>query len=192
MQCSMIEHNSAKLNCQVKLLGSFFFNFIVIKNYFLKTIKIKKTTFLNDAKSKIINFCSYQERCHKEVIDKLIKLNLSKNEIDKIIVYLIENNYLNENRFAKVFAGGKFRIKKWGKIRIIRELKHRKISDYNIKLALEEISHDDYIKLFNIISTKKLESIKNLDALEKKKKLLNFLTYKGWEKEMIYDKLNSF
>ena len=147
---------------------------------------------LNDAKSKIKNFCSYQERCHKEVKDKLIKLNLSKNEIENIIVYLIENNYLNESRFAKVFAGGKFRVKNWGRLKIIRELKYRKISDYNIKLGLEEISQNDYVKIFNKISLKKIDALKDLSTIEKKKKLLNFLTYKGWEKEMIYEKLNSF
>lgn len=118
-------------------------------------------------------------------------MNLSKNEIEKIIVYLIENNYLNESRFAKVFSGGKFRIKNWGKIRIIRELKYRKISNYNIKLALQEISDIDYIKVFNKISNKKLEFFKHLNTQEKKKKLLNFLVYKGWEKEIIYEKLNS-
>ena len=119
-------------------------------------------------------------------------MKISKNEIEKIIVYLIEKNYLNESRFAKVFAGGKFRIKKWGKIRIVRELKYRKISDYNIKLALEEISNVEYIKIFNIISSKKIESLKNFDIQAKKKKLFNYLIYKGWEKEMIYEKLNSF
>ena len=109
-----------------------------------------------------------------------------------MIVYLIENNYLNESRFAKIFAGGKFRIKNWGKIRIVRELKNRKISDYNIKLALEEISQEDYIKTFNLVSSKKLDTLKNLNPIERKKKLFAFLIYKGWEKDMIYEKLNSF
>ncbi|MBK79035.1 MAG: recombinase RecX [Flavobacteriaceae bacterium] len=154
--------------------------------------KIKKSNLFIDTKSKIKHFCSYQERCHQEVKNKLIKLNLSKKEIEKIIVYLIENNYLNESRFAKIFAGGKFRIKNWGKIRIIRELKNRKISDYNIKLALEEINHDDYIETFNLISNKKLDTLKSLNPIKRKEKLLAFLTYKGWEKEMIYEKLNSF
>ena len=71
-------------------------------------------------------------------------------------------------------------------------MKNRKISDYNIKLGLEEISHDDYIKTFNLISNKKLDILKSLNPIERKKKLVTFLTYKGWEKEMIYDKLNSF
>ncbi|MAU58595.1 MAG: recombinase RecX [Flavobacteriaceae bacterium] len=119
-------------------------------------------------------------------------MKISKNEIEIIIVYLIENDYLDESRFAKVFTGGKFIIKKWGKIRIVRELKYRKISDYNIKLALKEISNVDYLKVFNIISSKKIESLKKLNTQEKKRKLITFLTYKGWEKEMIYEKLNSF
>ena len=169
----------------------FFLNLFLPK-LILKTIKIKNSHLLNDAKSKIINFCVYQERCHKEVKDKLIKFNLSKNEIEKIIVFLIENNYLNESRFAKVFTGGKFRIKNWGRLRIIRELKYRRISDYNIKLGLKEISQNEYVKVFNKISFKKIDALKDLSSLEKKKKLLNFLTYKGWEKEMIYEKLNSF
>ena len=71
-------------------------------------------------------------------------------------------------------------------------MKNRKISDYNIKLALEEISQDDYIKTFNLVSSKKLDKLKNLNPIERKKKLFTFLIYKGWEKDMIYEKLNSF
>ncbi len=71
-------------------------------------------------------------------------------------------------------------------------MKNRKISDYNIKLALEEINHDDYIETFNLISNKKLDTLKSLNPIKRKEKLLAFLTYKGWEKEMIYEKLNSF
>jgi len=95
---------------------------------------------------KIQKYCAYQERCHAEVKSKLYELGCNKETTDNLIVKLIETNYLNEERFAKAFAGGKFRVKKWGKVKITKELKARKISDYCIKSALKEIKDDDYLK----------------------------------------------
>ena len=97
---------------------------------------------LNEVKKKLEHYCAYQERCHKEVKQKLRELGVQKNAKDVIITKLIETDYLNETRFAKSFVRGKFRIKNWGKIRIIRELKIREISDWNIKNALKEISDE--------------------------------------------------
>ena len=104
---------------------------------------------ISDAKKKLEHYCAYQERCHDEVIQKLRNMALDSNEIDEVIVHLIENNFLNEERFACCFARGKFRIKNWGKIRIINELKSRNISQYNVNQALKEIEENDYITTFN-------------------------------------------
>src|SRR5690554_5090819 len=97
---------------------------------------------LPELKRKAEQYCAYQERCHKEVVQKLYELRANKDEIDEIIVHLIDNNFLNEERFARSYARGKHAIKKYGKVRIVNELKYRSVSNYNIKKALEERSEE--------------------------------------------------
>ena len=113
----------------------------------MKVNKIKSYT-LAQAQKKLEYYCAYQERCHKEVIAKLRTLGMIPSVIDKIISELIKANYLNETRFTQSFVRGKFRIKKWGKNRILQELKVRDISSFNIKLGMKEISDDNYQKTF--------------------------------------------
>jgi len=110
--------------------------------------------------------------------------------IDSIIVSLIRHDFLNESRFARIFAQGKFRIKKWGRIRIVRELKKREISKYNIDSALKEISEEDYQNAFHELAIKKLTQIKERNHFKKKKKLADYLLYRGWESHLVYDKVN--
>ena len=110
---------------------------------------------LKEALQKIEHYCAYQERSHDEVISKLKSLKLNSNEIDEIIVHLIEHNFLNETRFACSFARGKHRIKFWGKIRIINELKFRNISQYNINLGLAEITPEEYATTFDTNATRR-------------------------------------
>jgi regulatory protein len=107
-----------------------------------------------------------------------------------IITKLLEENYLNETRFSQSFARGKFRIKKWGKERIIRELKARKISDYNIKKGLREISDEDYSETFYTLFEKRKASVGHYPLYERKRKILDYMIYRGWEKEKIYASLN--
>ena len=145
---------------------------------------------VNEATRKLENYCSYQERCHKEVLEKLKELNMIPLAIDSIMTHLIEHNFLNEERFARSFARGKFNIKKWGKNRIVRELKFRGISRFNINLALQEISEAEYAETFDKLAQKQLEKIKEASLLKKKKKLADYLIYRGWEPEMVYDKVN--
>ena len=109
---------------------------------------MKKSFTVNEAKQKLEHYCSYQERCHYEVKQRLFKMDMIKTSVDVIVVHLIENDFLNEERFAKTFTRGKFRIKKWGKQRIVRELKSKYISDYNIKSGLKEINDSDYDDTF--------------------------------------------
>ncbi|MTG97582.1 MULTISPECIES: regulatory protein RecX [Myroides] len=142
-----------------------------------------------EAIKKLENYCAYQDRCHNEVITKLYNLNIPSNEHDEIIVYLIENKFLNEERFARNFARGKHRISAWGKNRIISELKLRKISSTLIKLALKEITDDLYYETFERISNLKWESLKDTDIEKKKAKLHAYLYRKGYESDIIYDKI---
>lgn len=152
----------------------------------------KKTFTFEEILRKLESYCAYQDRCHQEVIQKLKTFTTSETVIDNAIVHLIENNFLNEERFACSFARGKHRIKYWGKIRITRELKLRNISKYNIDKALKEINNDEYFENFNKISERIWESISEKNPQKKKKKFCDYLLRKGFETSMIYDKMNDF
>ncbi|WP_299604963.1 regulatory protein RecX [uncultured Aquimarina sp.] len=135
------------------------------------------------------HYCAYQDRCHKDISEKLSTMKLIPEAKEKIILHLIEHNFLNEERFAKSFARGKFRIKKWGKQRITRELKFRQISEYCIKKALQEIPENEYLETFHNIAEKKFESITVTDNYKKRKKLIDYLLYRGWENQLVFDKV---
>jgi len=111
--------------------------------------------------------------------------------IDEVIYHLIEHNFLNEERFAKSFARGKFNIKHWGRIRITRELKFRKISEYNIRIALKEFSDEDYYTKLDYLAFKKLDSISEVNIYKKRKKLTDYLLYRGWEPHLVHEKTNA-
>ena len=144
---------------------------------------------LEEARKKLESYCAYQERCHKEVDRKLDDMNVIPLVKEEIILYLLQHDFLNEERFAKSFARGKFIIKRWGKVRITRELKLRDISKYNIEVALKEISIEDYTRTFNVLSEKKCASIKESNIYKKRKKLADYLLYRGWESELVYQKI---
>lgn len=149
-----------------------------------------KTYTVDEALIKLQNYCSYQERSHQEVRQKLIGMRMIPEAMDQIIINLLENNFLNEERFAKTFVSGKYRIKKWGRIRLTSELRRKDVSKYNINKALNEINDADYIETFNALAEKKLPYIKETNKLKKKKKLINYLLYRGWESHLVYDKVN--
>ena len=136
------------------------------------------------------SYCAYQERCHKEVSDKLYSWKLDADEINYIIDHLIQDNYLNEERFAIAFAGGKFRMKHWGRKKIEKKLKEKRVSEYCIKKALEEIDDEDYIRtLFRLIE-KKHGSLKDKEPFTKKKKTAAYIYGKGYESDLIWEHLN--
>lgn len=145
---------------------------------------------LKEALQKLEHFCAYQERCHAEVITKLYSLKMSPDEIDTIVVQLIENNFLNETRFACSFARGKHRIKSWGKIRITNELKARQISSTNITLALKEIS-EEYETTFDQLAEKAWNSILEKNTLKKRKKFCDYMLRRGYESHLVYDKVTA-
>nr|WP_262899720.1 regulatory protein RecX [Winogradskyella alexanderae] len=138
------------------------------------------------------NFCAYQERCHKEVRAKLKEMKMIPQAIDTIMVHLIEQNYLNEERFARAFVRGKFRIKKWGKNRLKQELNRREISVYSIKKAFEEIDDEDYYKTLDQLALKRIAQVKESNTYKKRKKVADYLLYRGWESHLVYDKLQKY
>lgn len=142
-----------------------------------------------EAQLKLEYYCSYQERCHDEVITKLKSMNMIPEAIDKIVVHLIENNFLNEERFACSFARGKHRIKFWGKIRIVNELKFRHISKYNIDKALKEITPEEYDETFHKLAEHHWGSMREANSMKKRKKFCDFLLRKGFESHLVYDKM---
>ena len=142
-----------------------------------------------EATKKLEHYCAYQDRCHEEVIQKLRSMKMDSDEIDAIIVHLIASNFLNESRFACSFARGKHRIKHWGKIRIVNELKFRKISQYNINLALKEITTEEYEATFHNLAEQNWESIRELNPLKKRKKFCDYLLRKGFESNLVYEKV---
>ena len=144
---------------------------------------------VEEAIKRIENYCAYQERCHKEVVEKLISFGMIPQARDHILAHLIQENYLNEERFAKSFARGKFRSKKWRKKRIVYELKFRNISKFNIQSALKEISENDYLATLDALAKKRLGEIKETHPQKKKKKLADYLLYRGWESNLVYEKI---
>lgn len=132
-------------------------------------------------------FCAYQERCHNEVIDKLGEYGVWGDDANEVLLKLIELNYVNEERFAKAFAGGKFRTKQWGRTKIIRELKLRNISTYCINKGLAEIDDEDYLHTLKSILAKKSSMLKERNTILKNKKLAYFAISKGFEPDLVWD-----
>jgi regulatory protein len=143
---------------------------------------------IKEAIHKIEHYCAYQERCHEEVVQKLRSMKMDSDEIDTIMVHLISDNFLNEERFACSFARGKHRIKHWGKIRIVNELNAKKISKTLINIALKEISTEEYLSTFHTLAERNWESIKEMNLLKKRKKFCDYLLRRGFESNLIFEK----
>ncbi|GAA4966469.1 regulatory protein RecX [Algibacter aquimarinus] len=150
----------------------------------------KKTYTVQEATKKLEHYCAYQERCHQEVRQKLETMRMIPEAIDVIIVHLLDQNFLNEERFAKTFVSGKFKIKRWGRRRLTFELKKKDISKVNINQALAEIENTEYIEVLHDLAEKRLQTIKETNKFKKKKKLIDYLLYRGWESHLVYEKAN--
>jgi len=136
-----------------------------------------------------MKYCAYQERCHREVRNKLYEWGLLKNEVENIMARLVTDGFLNEERFAKVFAGGKFRMKKWGTVKIENELKKRDVSEYCIQQGLKEIEASDYEKILIELIEKKWREITEKDLFVKRNKTAKYLIAKGYEGELVWKKI---
>jgi regulatory protein len=148
----------------------------------------KKTYTVQEATRKLEHYCAYQERCHQEVRQKLEGMYMIPEAIDVIIVHLLEHNFLNEERFAKTFVRGKFRIKAWGRRRLTFELKKKDVSKVNINQALAEIEITEYNEVFTDLAEKKANSIKETNVFKKRKKFIDYFLYRGWESHLVYEK----
>jgi regulatory protein len=138
------------------------------------------------ALQKAKQYCAYQERSHNEVKEKLYGFGLYKNDVEELLSVLIEENYLNEERYAIAFAGGKFRMKQWGRVKIKYELQQKRVSTYCIKKALAEIDEEDYEKCLKKLAEAKLATLKSeKNIFVKKSKLQSYLTQKGFEYTLI-------
>jgi len=137
------------------------------------------------ALQKLKHYCAYQERSHSEVRDKLFNLGVWKKDHDAIIATLIEENYLNEERFAIAFAGGKFRMKQWGRVRIKYELKQRQVNDYCTRKALRQIEESAYLQTLQQLATSKYALLKGDQYLVRRKKTSDYLIQKGYEPELV-------
>lgn len=145
----------------------------------------KKQLTKEQALQKLKHYCGYQERCHQEVQQKLYDLGVWKKDHDEIIAALIEEDYLNEERFAIAFAGGKWRMKQWGRVKIRYELKQKQVSDYSIKKAMKEVPEEEYLQTLKELADEKYASLKSEQYLVRKKKTMDYLMQRGFEMDLV-------
>ena len=151
--------------------------------------KTKKVTDEKTALAKAEHYCTYQERSHQEVRDKLYELGVNPIEVENVIMYLVEGDFLNEGRFANAYAIGKFRQKGWGRIKIKQGLKFKKVSEPLIKKALESINKDDYIKMLQMVIKKKEKLLTEKEPYKRRYKLHQYALSRGFENDLISDVL---
>ena len=150
----------------------------------------KKTYSLVEARQRIINYCVKNDRCKLQVLNKLTSFGLSVNSLDELLLELIEEEYLDEQRFSSSFCRGKFYINKWGKRKIIAELKKKNISDEDISSGLKEIEDSDYFNMIQILVDKKSNILSGTNKFMKQKKILNYMHQKGYEYDLVLAYMN--
>lgn len=143
------------------------------------------------ARQKIKYYCAYQERSHQEVKNKLYEFGLRKEDVEEILSELISEDYLNEERFARIFAGSKFRQKQWGKNKILHELKARSVSPYNIKVAMREIDEDEYASCLEKLTHEKWNVLKNEQYIIRETKTIRYMMQKGFEADQVKNVLKN-
>ncbi len=135
---------------------------------------------------KLQRYCAYQDRCHQEVRKKLLSLKIFGTDLEEVIAQLISDDFLNEERFARSYARGKFRLKKWGRNKIKQQLQARYISAYCIKKGMEEIDEEDYLGTLNELISKTSKKYAELDALIRKDKVIKYAYSRGYEAALIF------
>lgn len=153
-----------------------------LKNF---TMLLKKQLTPEQALKKLKHYCAYQERCHSEAKEKLYSLGVMKKHHDEIMAALIEEGYLNEERFAIAYAGGKFRMKQWGRLKIKAALTQKKVSPYSINKALKQIDEKTYLQILEKLAKKKYASLRQEQYLVRKKKTMDYLISRGYEPELV-------
>lgn len=151
----------------------------------------RKRLTVEQARQKVLRYCAYQERCHQEVKNKLYELGLNSSDTDEMLSYLITEGFLNEERFAKLFAGGKFRIKHWGRIKIVYALESKGISKKCIQIGLKEIEEADYHLTLENLITERIAQGETEDRFVLRNKIAQSLIQKGFEPELVWKTLKS-
>jgi regulatory protein len=151
----------------------------------------RKRLTVEQARQKALRYCAYQERCHQEVKSKLYEYGLSSSDADELLSYLITEGFLNEERFAKLFAGGKFRIKHWGRIKITHALEAKGISKKCIQIGLREIEEADYQRALEKLIAEKLHSAEGDDRFVLRNKIAQSMILKGFEPELVWKTLKN-
>jgi regulatory protein len=140
---------------------------------------------------RIKKWCDLRERCQSEVRSKLYDWGLYSDEVENMIARLISDNYLDESRFASAYVSGKYRIKHWGRNRIVRELKQRDISSFNINAALKEIDEQEYLRILDYLKERKEELMdEGIREFERNGKVARFLINRGFEPDLVWERIN--
>ena len=155
----------------------------------MATYRIPKVHTLTTALERARKYCAYQERSQQEVRDKLYDLGLHKNEVEQGIAILIGDGFLNEQRFAVAFAGGKFRMRKWGKVKIRLALKAKKVSDYCVNQALSQIPQNDYEKTLLKVIDERRKKLRETDPVKQKYQLAQYAISRGFEPDLVWEVL---
>ena len=153
--------------------------------------KRKKYVSRDEALLKLQRFCAYQDRCHQEVRSKLLDLGIYGDDLEAIMAELIADTFLDEERFARSFARGRFRTKQWGRVRIRQELKRRDITDYCIRKAMEEIGEEDYLLTLEAVIHKKNGLLRTGDPFDRRRRLADHAVRRGFEPELVWEKVKA-
>ncbi|MBL7874423.1 MAG: RecX family transcriptional regulator [Cyclobacteriaceae bacterium] len=151
--------------------------------------RIKKKYSPTEALARIQRYCAYQERSHKEVKTKLFEYGLYASQVDELISQLITDGFLNEERFAKAYAGGKFRIKKWGRLKIKNELESLGLTRYCIQRGLNAIDSTDYFRTLKSLIKKKASESQEQNLFKKRNKIARFAIGKGYEPDLVWGQI---
>lgn len=149
--------------------------------------KPKKFLTREEAFIKLRWYCVYQDRCHQEVRSKLLDLGIYGDDLEAIIVDLIQEDFLDEERFARSYARGKFRMKRWGRIRIQQELKRKKVSAYCLRKAMEEIDETEYLEVLTELLKKKIATVKGANAFQRNSKAGAYAISRGYESYLVWE-----
>ena len=141
---------------------------------------------IKKCKVKLARYCAYRERTHQEVKNKAYEIGLNTNEVEQLLSELISENFVSEERFARVYVRDKFYLNKWGKRKIITELQKRKISEYCIAAGLTEIDEQDYLQQLDTLFKKKKELVKGDSDFIKNQKAAAYLIGKGYEADLVW------
>ena len=152
----------------------------------------KKRLTKEQVLQKLRFYCRYQQRCQSEIRQKLFELGINKKDHDELINELVKENCVNEERFAMAFASGRFKMKQWGRKKIQRGLKEKKVSDDVAQKALEQINKKEYIGVLSKLAKERYASLKHEQYLIRRKKTMNYLLQKGYEVDLVKDALNNF